>query len=112
MQAVVAAEQSFTQGLSHSSLSGLPAGKPCPPPAEAKERSGAAAQIHTGSVTPGPHRVQAVDQSELEAAIKEAESVSAQSKTARQQADELSRKSNDAWEKVRSPTAFQVLPAH
>jgi hypothetical protein len=41
-----------------------------------------------------------VDQSELEAAIKEAESVSAQSKTARQQADELSRKSNDAWEKV------------
>lgn len=50
--------------------------------------------------------MQAVDQSELEAAIKEAESVSAQSKTARQQADELSRKSNDAWEKVRRQSCF------
>lgn len=46
--------------------------------------------------------MQAVDQGALEAAIKEAESVSAQSKTARQQADELSRKSNAAWEKVRN----------
>ena len=44
-----------------------------------------------------------MSQSELEAAIQEAESVSVESKTARQQADELSRKSNAAWEKVRRP---------
>lgn len=50
--------------------------------------------------------LQAVDSSELEAAIKEAESVSAESKTARQHADELSRKSNQAWEKVGAYLVF------
>ena len=44
--------------------------------------------------------MQAVDQSELEAAIKQAEEASASNKAARQKAEELAKQSNAAWEKV------------
>lgn len=53
--------------------------------------------------------MQAAAQGDLEAAIKEAEKVSAESKTARQQADELSKASNAAWEKVRLQTSPSIV---